>query len=548
MVRPLPGSTINWMSNGGSAFSSAAAASPQPDQELAFVQAAPVAIPLLLIIAAGMAKSVNQPGQARQVQQLQEQFFHTLRGLRWVGSLTPQQHDNIKSELLKALKGGSAGIARFQQWLAQFTSGARGAQEASQNDWNVALKQARTSNTALVRIMQQFSSSSTRTVTSLREQLSQAQRGLKDLELANDGMKSILARPEAASLPKASRTTLEQVNGWVNTAKDFCHRLEQQIARLPRLGQETLKKPAPTVTTGSRVTHTRGGGSLTGDPAAKLEQQAREQYAKKLKEATAWVEQQRRNGSTLSDAELSKEAAEIFFGTNAAAGAIAKAVAAGGGVQGAKNGGVRAGSDAVPFQTGPKFYKSYLPLDPYMIPLLEAAKESENMLEVLRNLIQHLVERTTQAWMAARAYLDMRENWSPPVDGVVQSYNARMKAMEQPMRDAVTIPEGLQWIQEKVEKYDQLSVEMKQQYAELTSLLEKELPGFIQKENAELIERVLGDAGLVGDATHQAAVRSALESVFQQYPEPGTARLFRYMIALHMAVTSVLQNVNKASE
>jgi hypothetical protein len=178
-----------------------------------------------------------------------------------------------------------------------------------------------------------------------------------------------------------------------------------------------------------------------------------------------------------------------------------------------------------------------------MIPLLEAAKESENMPEVLRNLIQHLVERTTQAWMAARAILDMSENWSPPVDGVVQSYNARMKAMEQPMRDAVTIPEGLQWIQEKVGKYHQLSVEMKQQYAALTSLLEEKLPVFIQKENAELIDSVLRDAGLVSDDSHKEQVRSSLQEIFKESADPGTAQLFRYLIALRMAVTSVLQEV-----
>jgi hypothetical protein len=354
MIRPLPASTTSLLpvSTAGNELTARAGGGSltdaQTQQELAFVQTAPVAIPLLLIIAAGLAKSLNRPEQARQAKELQEQFLRTLSGLRWLGSFTPQQFDQILSEFKKALKREPVGFSSFLHWLKQFSSGTDTKIEAKQKKFDAALTQARTSNSSLVDAMQKFSNNSPLNFAGLRALQNQAKAALITLQSARDTMKDLLAQAEAASLPAASRETLKQVNGWIATATKFSQRLEQHIARLPELGRERRQTTPPAVSRGNigaRVTHTNveGGGSVTGEHAAKLEKKSREQYSQKLEQAAAWVRKQRQNGSRLSDAELSKQAARNIFGSETHAGAIANAVTAGGGVHGAKNGGVRAG-------------------------------------------------------------------------------------------------------------------------------------------------------------------------------------------------------------
>jgi hypothetical protein len=314
-------------------------------------QTAFVQIPaVVLVIVAGLAKTQNQPGQARQTQE--EQLFRTLRGLRFNGVLSPQLYDQILSEFNKARKSGTVGFAKFQHWLqhslAQISSGSDHAQQTSLKDIHATLKQARNANAALVRGMQMFSSRSDKTAASLRALQRQAQADLKALQTARDRLQTLLARPEAASFPQEIHTSLKQINGWITTAQSFCRRLEKEIARLPALGRTKKQTAPPTVSGGSsgaQVTHTDGkrGGALSGVPAQKLEETARKKYAQTLDQAAAWVYEQRRKGSSLSDAELCKQAAKNFFGAETHARAIAKAVAGGGGgVQGNKGGGVRA--------------------------------------------------------------------------------------------------------------------------------------------------------------------------------------------------------------
>jgi len=198
--------------------------------------------------------------------------------------------------------------------------------------------------------MQAFSSRTDKTSASLlRSVQRQAQANLKALQTARDRLQTLLARPEAASFLQEIHASLKQINGWITTAQSFSRHLEKEIARLPELGRTKKQTIPPIVSTGSgaQVTHTNAGrgGSLTGKPAAELEKKSREQYAQKLERATAWVRKQRQNGSPLTDAELSKQAARNIFGSETHAGAIAKALTAGGGVQGAK-GGTRASAEA----------------------------------------------------------------------------------------------------------------------------------------------------------------------------------------------------------
>jgi hypothetical protein len=87
--------------------------------------------------------------------------------------------------------------------------------------------------------------------------------------------------------------------------------------------------------------------------------------------------------------------------------------------------------------------------------------------------------------------------------------------------------------------------ELIKQYAALAALLKNKLPSLLTKNSADLITGVLNDPTLVAPGTDQTTVETALGKIFQnENTDPQTARLFHYLIALRMAVTSVVEEVS----